>query len=639
MIKGKITLAFFLLFFNLSLISLGSQKEVKDINRFLNDLQSHQEALGIQAFGVTEDGLDKVIRIHCDTHFNKNNFLDFLKKYSYEKYYIDNIQGEKVFVVTFKEASKLDPYMSMKPETEGDMQKKIKCKRRPEVQLKTLVYSKVDDYVVLKGKLQGIGKRDILTPMAGKISSVSVKKGDVVRAGTIIVGLESDVYIAELKQANEDKKKWKKKYAKRLKWKVRSPRAEKQAQERIKDAEFRIAKIQKAIESLSIKASVSGIVKEIVSLNKKVSSQERVAILADNSRFKVILKDDISFLQDGYNTLVEVKNKKYRAFVKKGVLFVQNDNGELFEGDLVESKVLKQASRDAVLISSDYVMEDGKGNYVYVVEKKRAKKRYIKVDDIGKGDLLVKEGLKEGEEIVATNLNCMKDNLKVKVMIWDNKTGKLRKRKKDEASLNSEIVETKQVYADGKQRILKRRRRNDNFSLLVGATFFNFKEDAIKDVYSSMIPGGTLGFSYKIYNRYEIFLAASYLQKNGEFTYFKEKATLTVLPVYLGLKVHVANVGGFTPYAGAAFVYCNVKEDVKHDKMEDIGVLNDKSISLLGGCYYDINSSLSVFFDMKYDFVKIKSDSNSESDESSEEEVPEVDFSGLRLSVGLRLKF
>jgi membrane fusion protein (multidrug efflux system) len=79
---------------------------------------------------------------------------------------------------------------------------------------------------------------------------------------------------------------------------------------------------------------------------------------------------------------------------------VPNPKGELLPGEFVKVQI-RGVMQDAFVIPSKALMQGQKGTFVYVVgEDKIAESRPVKVGEWIADNIVILEGLKEGEEIV-----------------------------------------------------------------------------------------------------------------------------------------------------------------------------------------------------------------------------------------------
>jgi hypothetical protein len=258
--------------------------------------------------------------------------------------------------------------------------------------------------------------------------------------------------------------------------------------------------------------------------------------------------------------------------------------------------------------------------------------------------MVVKEGLAFGDELIVSGLECVEDNKKIQVVVWDAEKNKFRKRKKgerpkttaEEPKVKPEVkkVKTKPVKQEEEKPVKLETVppvRTGIFSRLgisFGYNMFMMGDALMKDVYGSSINGGFVEISYLIADKVELFISASLASKKGSFTEFEEPVALTMFPIYLGGKYRFELGKKFTPFIGSALAVYAAKEKPELEYFTDTPYYTDYGFSFFGGTYFMLTGRLDLSLSVKYDYIKITVLELNE----------KLDFSGLRASVGLKLK-
>lgn len=79
---------------------------------------------------------------------------------------------------------------------------------------------------------------------------------------------------------------------------------------------------------------------------------------------------------------------------------------------------------------------------------------------------------------------------------------------------------------------------------------YNMDESRFKAVYGKEVAIKGIAFSASVFRFINIYFEAKYFKKDGELTYTKEKTTLQLLPVSLGIRF-IKKFGLFYPFIGA----------------------------------------------------------------------------------------
>lgn len=150
--------------------------------------------------------------------------------------------------------------------------------------------------------------------------------------------------------------------------------------------------------------------------------------------------------------------------------------------------------------------------------------------------------------------------------------------------------------------------RIGRYSFSVGAGIRNFSDSLFKNIYgnSGTSLNGDLGV--KIGNFLETFLHTDYFKIDGELTYTKEKTTLKIIPIELGLRYLIGLnkecQPKLFPYLGAGAGYYMVKEE------NPIGTFEKNSIGFFveGGLRFYLVGSFFIDAKIKDVFLKVKND-------------------------------
>ena len=93
-----------------------------------------------------------------------------------------------------------------------------------------------------------------------------------------------------------------------------------------------------------------------------------------------------------------------------------NDENLLIPGDFVKVKVYSNQKNNVLLVPQDFVMQDSKGRYVYVVDKDNlVQPKYF--TDAGQYEnyWIVEKGLEKGDKFICTNLTKLMPKMPVKI--------------------------------------------------------------------------------------------------------------------------------------------------------------------------------------------------------------------------------
>lgn len=146
------------------------------------------------------------------------------------------------------------------------------------------------------------------------------------------------------------------------------------------------------------------------------------------------------------------------------------------------------------------------------------------------------------------------------------------------------------------------------YSFSLGLGIRNFSDSLFKNIYGNSGTSYNVDLGVKIGNSLETFLHTDYFKKDGELTYTKEKTTLTIIPIELGLRCLIGLnkqcKPKLFPYLGAGVGYYLCKEE------NPIGNFDKNGIGFFveGGLRFYLAGSFFIDAKLKDVFLKVKND-------------------------------
>lgn len=638
-------------------------EENMGLKGFIKDLNVNQDNLGFSSYGLLEHSSKIDVKIYSNKE-KLEGLKSFIAKYNYfsVNYNIDNnIDAHDVVItVTFAKVTKIvspknnivkkddkknntknkiaekEPKLK-KEEKAVKIKKKKKCPRRVKVEVDAVT---VKPFTIFKNfKLEVLPANEmVLTALAeGIISEIMYENEESVEKGQLFLKLDKKNINEELQVLKQKLKDWKTNLFKREHWKIRSPRAEDNAKKIISETMELINTKEKELADMSIAVNMPGNIFHNLSVGDKVEKDSAIAKIVNSSKMMIELPSaDINLFKINdkvnlrFNDISELYSGTVVNFKSKLVIEIDNSNNLLKKGMVAKFKVVKEIITDMVVIKSDWILSDENGSFVYIVNGKRAQKVYIiiKTIDTLKKESLIKSGLLKDDEIILTNVDCLTDKKKIKVMVVDEKTGKLVKRKKKSKTVKVEPTKERKINrvktVDVKS-VIEEDMKESFFKLSVGAGYHYIADSIFSDIYGNGLIAGSFEASYTIKNKFEIFMGVDYISKKGNFTELSEEVSLTMMPMYFGGKYNFQTKGKIKPFVGIAFTSYAVKE--KSDE-EEIS-LTTYGPSILVGVNMSLNQKLDLFFKLKYDAVQLEI-------EALDNEKLDISGSGVVLGVSYR---
>ena len=516
----------------------------------------------------------------------------------------------------------------------------------------------------------------IVSEVEGKVTKVNVNIGDIVTAGVVLVTI-NDGLSKEISNLEAKVKEWKKKLWKREHWKVRSERAEKNAKKNIeKYSKLLEEKKQESLKYI-IKSNYSGVVSEIkVNEGEDVSKGDVVVVLKNPKKLffqASVDKEEIPLFKEGekFKIIVFSGNNKIEkeAIITSnsdGVVkfFVENEDNSVSEGDKVVLTFISLKKDNAIILSLKDMKKDDKGYYVYVPvfgEKDiHANKAYLKLKKYKDDLFVVMEGLRSGDILIKTGLDCLYPGKKIKIVVFSSKEKKyflisnskdlqkLNKQKKKVVRLEEPVkkVEAKkeklmveEKKAKKKEKIIKEKKKEvvkkkekksfflkDRFYLGVVISSFHIADEDFSNFYKSskVITGGEL--FVKIYKDFYIWGSVKKYEDNSFTTYYKKPINFKIYPNNFGLRYVFYKNPYFHPYVGFSINSYSYKE-----------LLEEKTVTASGNALgYGFDAGTFIYFGtLKFIGSNIYVRYNHVKDTINEKE---FDLSGLEMVFGIFLR-
>ncbi|MCK4764492.1 MAG: efflux RND transporter periplasmic adaptor subunit [Candidatus Aminicenantes bacterium] len=542
----------------------------------------------------------------------------------------------------------------------GADEAEIKCPRTIKVETAKILGQDFKEYKVFKTEVAP-GKIAVKPVVSGKVTDVKVTEGDSVSKGLELFVIDNAL-TAEIERLKNEVKKWQKTLRKRQGWKVRSERAEKQAERKVKENQTKLEEAEAAVPNYTITAPADGKIKSLnVSKDGEINAGETAVVIEDAGLMKAVVSvssNEKALFSQGKEIPVLVKeiNSEYKALVtqvsySEVVLSIRNKVREIKAGHTVLFKMLKEEHKDAVVLATDRILKDDAGTFVYKVDGKYAKRTPVQVGAETGAKSLISEGLSSGDEIIVSEIltakegtvkeafECVRDNVKIKLLVKDPETGRFVKAAKvgkvKKAKVKKEKV-VKEKTAEPvkpkpkkvkKPKVKKERPATEvqnHITLGVGGGIFYVNQTAWSDVYpkATVMFGGKIG--YQFMQKFEVFAEINSLKVTGELQPTLDEVTAKTTPFYFGAR-YFFKTGKIQPYAGLSTVMLSYKETT------ELGEFSDSAfgLSLQVGTYFNFTPNLSLDLVLKYDSLKLK----------NEDYNAEVNMSGARLMLFFTYKF
>ena len=179
---------------------------------------------------------------------------------------------------------------------------------------------------------------------------------------------------------------------------------------------------------------------------------------------------------------------------------------------------------------------------------------------------------------------------------------------------------------------------NGKFALSIGAGMRAISEDMAKNVYGNNNLAYSIDLSYSVSKSLDIFLHTDYMDLKGDTTFTGEAATLSIVPLELGVRVRVAGKR-FVPFAGLGAGYYMIKDEIAINSDTYTFEKNQVGFFIEAGIRFYVTRAIFVHAGGKYIFLNVKPDESTSSDATGILYYDERNLGGFMFGAGMGIRF
>jgi len=307
-----------------------------------------------------------------------------------------------------------------------------------DVRVMNVVPGKALDAIEIPGYLEPIADATISAEKGGRIVELPVDKGDRVEQGQMLVRLNDKIwkaYAAQAEvQAREAEKEWER--WKELKDSGAVSASNLDAVRKARDlAGAALEEARAHLEQCVVLSPINGIVADrSVDLGEYAVEGGLLLHVVDVSSLKLVLdvpEQDAVAVEVGRKVQFSVSgvdrifsgtvrfvapaaaraSNSYRTEVE-----VDNSEGLLRAGMIASARLVRRVLSDAIVVPLSAVVNEKGEHVVFVVQESRAVRRIVLVDAIQGQNVVLREGLVAGEQLVTAGQRSLQDGREVKVV-------------------------------------------------------------------------------------------------------------------------------------------------------------------------------------------------------------------------------
>jgi multidrug efflux pump subunit AcrA (membrane-fusion protein)/outer membrane protein W len=554
---------------------------------------------------------------------------------------------------------------------------KAKCPKKVAVVLEAIKAT-----VFLEYQFSGQGQAEIVaikSPVSGLLSEIKVSEGSLVDAGQDLVVLNAGMN-EEIKKLETAAVKAKKILTTRQNWKVKNEKAV-QAAEKDYQKALDLLNNKKAQTNQIIKAPLAGIVHLVMAVGSETAADAllleisnprqmlfQISLTADDKGLLAV-GDKFAGTADGSS--VKVTAEVIAVSEAQATFRVNNTENQVKEGVTFTFKKPEAEHADAIVIPTSAIQHDSLGDFVYVAEKKKAKKLYVTrgrsragktmilkglatetplIGKSGEGKTMVLKGMSAETPLIVSGFECLTDGKKIRIVNQEELA-------KEKAEVVTQVTEKAATQEDNKitEQVVKTEAAEAKKSNLffknrfrIGLVFgrFSINDKNLRAFYLNWfknIPGIELS-AHTLYN-VDIWLSYKIFSEKQLTTYYGNELKFKLVPLSIGLRYRFPKWRFVEPFVGAGLNLYSYSETISGESDLENTMGKATGFHFQGGAYLDINPAFTRKFSQKHNifllgeiFLKYNIVKKTLA-EMLPDETDQLDLGGLEVGVGLVVKF
>ncbi|MEP2057484.1 MAG: efflux RND transporter periplasmic adaptor subunit [Maribacter litoralis] len=308
------------------------------------------------------------------------------------------------------------------------------------VQTTTVGNKTISNGLTATGEFVGWEEVTLVAESQGSIQYLKVEEGQKIRKGQVIAKVDAVSLSSQLSSAQSAFAKAEKdvaRYQRLLEVGAVSQSALEDVRIQRENAKVNIAQINQQLSFTIVKSPIDGVVNKLmVEETSFVMPGNEIAEIIQVDRLKIkvnIAEDNLSKIKE--NQSVTIKTDVYPLETFKGTVStisvkanasrkfqvtveVENTKDNQLRAGLfaeVNFDALKTNESDATVIPRETIVGSLQNPSVYIVKDSTVKLQKIKVGAVINGDVIILEGLKNGQQVVTKGIINLTDGTKVKI--------------------------------------------------------------------------------------------------------------------------------------------------------------------------------------------------------------------------------
>jgi RND family efflux transporter MFP subunit len=315
--------------------------------------------------------------------------------------------------------------------------------------VKKLAPENFSHFIKANGSVEARNEAFISPETNGQIKTIHVEEGDKVKKGQLLVSLSTSVIRSNIKEVKTNLELARETYEKQKRlWEeeVGSEMQYLQAKNNKESLESRLETLKEQLEMARIKAPYSGIIEKIFQKEGEMGSPGvQIIHLVNMTKLRVNAEISEEYLRNinegdeleiSFPSYPEMKlevpitrkgsviDKESRTFIVEAD--INNYDRKIKPNQIAVVKVRDFSTDSALVVPSNIIKQDMKGDYVYIVKEKNgnsvAKKVYVKPGRSYNNKTVI-SGIQKGQRVITAGYTKVSNGMEVAVKEKEKVTG------------------------------------------------------------------------------------------------------------------------------------------------------------------------------------------------------------------------
>lgn len=477
---------------------------------------------------------------------------------------------------------------------------KSKCPGKVKVHVAEVKGESFREFSYFSGALVPARSSELKALSNGKIKDVMFPAGVEVKNGDLLFALETAAFEKEVKDAEATVNLWKKSLQQRKKWKTKNEKAEKQAEDKLKEVSEKLAAAKQKLDSCSVKSPMDGKIAMLTIVpGMEITAGSTMAVIENNTMMKLSLSGaEIANLKDKEKIFVKftdiasgMTGEVQLLAPNQADILLANGDKKLNAGLKATCKVLKKEYSDVIVIREEHVRRDLSGPYTYVAKNNRAARVELKLGVVEEGKAMVLAGLDKGMQLIVDNLGCLYKGKRIKII------PEIGGKPENTVLVAVEPTKEKVILPAVASKVGEPAK----FKIGLNFSYKYMTSEGFAGLYGRAVGPG-IEFSYLVSPKIDIWIAASSSGKEKDLGFMEGTQKYKMIPLAAGIKYYLLQKEKLSAFVGGGLNYIIFKDTNPINETKE----NVLGFNVLGGGNYRLSKKVYAQMMLRFNSAKKK---------------------------------